>query len=278
MLLVQSKVSEHVVKSYNQSVPVQLDQELSKFAPDGILGRQKLKYLETEYDAKQRTIWCYMCPPGVPSVTQGLIHESLFIQDQVRKAYSRTQADGHAPFTFFVFGSRTPGVYNLGGDLKAFVECVRAGDKETIRRYAHSCIEIVHQNTTAFGLPIVTIALVQGDALGGGFETALSFDVLVAERSAKFCLPEILFNLFPGMGAYSFLARRLDSVRAERLINSGAMMSAEQLFEMGIVDILAEDGQGHTAVSRYITKESARLNARLAINETRRRVNPITRE
>ena len=278
MTLVQNKVSDHLVKTYNQSVPSGLHQGLGKLGHQGILGRQNLQYFETEHDEAQKSLWCYMRPPGLPIVTQGLLNELAGIQDQVKGAFGAASSEGKPPLSFFVFASRAPGVFNLGGDLRTFVECVKAGNRQAIHHYARSCIDIVHQNTTAFGLPIVTVALVQGDALGGGFETAMSFDVLVAERSAKFCLPEILFNLFPGMGAYSFLSRRLDAARAERLINSGSMMTAEALHEMGIVDVLAEDGQGHSAVQRYIAKESARLNARLAIHKTRRRINPITYE
>ena len=180
------------------------------------------------------------------------------------------------PFSYYVFASRVPGVFNLGGDLATFADCVRSGNKALVHHYAQACIEIVYHNVHALHLPIVTIALVQGDALGGGFEKAMSFDVLVAEKSAKFGLPEILFNLFPGMGAYSLLSRKLDAVRAERLITSGELYTAETLFEMGIVDVLAEDGQGDFAVAEYIRKESTRHSARLAINQTRRRVNPLT--
>ena len=62
----------------------------------------------------------------------------------------------------------------------------------------------MYGNSAAFHTPLITIALVQGDALGGGFECALSFDVLIAERSAKMGLPEVLFNLFPGMELTAF--------------------------------------------------------------------------
>jgi DSF synthase len=59
----------------------------------------------------------------------------------------------------------------------------------------------MYENIIHLDRDVTTIALVQGDALGGGFETALSSNVLIAERSAKLGFPEILFNLFPGMGA-----------------------------------------------------------------------------
>ncbi len=86
--------------------------------------------------------------------------------------------------------------------------------------------------------------MVHGDALGGGFETVLSCDVVIAERGAKFGLPEVLFNLFPGMGAYSLLCRRLDGARAQKLMLSGRIYTAEELEEMGLVDLVVEPGEG----------------------------------
>jgi len=53
-------------------------------------------------------------------------------------------------------------------------------------------------------LPLTTISLAQGDALGGGFEAALSCSVIIAERRARFGFPEVMFNLFPGMGPTAF--------------------------------------------------------------------------
>jgi len=57
----------------------------------------------------------------------------------------------------------------------------------------------------------------------------------VAEKNAKMGLPEIMFNLFPGMGAYHLLCRRLPAVKAEQLILSGHTYSADELHEMGVV-------------------------------------------
>ena len=132
---------------------------------------------------------------------------------------------------------------------------MNSGNRDSLHRYARTCIDIVYRNINAFNLPMITMALVQGDALGGGFETALSFDLVVAERSAKMGLPEILFNLFPGMGAYSLLSRRMDAMRAEKMMMSGQIYTAEQLHEMGLVDVLAEDGQGEAAVYELYPEE-----------------------
>lgn len=232
--------------------------------------------LETVLDRVSRTFWCYMRPQGKPIVTHGLLEDLSDMQASFKAAPPSTQETQALPFSYFVFASRTPGIFSLGGDLSHFANCVRSGDRATIHHYARHCVEIIHQNEQAFNLPVITMALVQGDALGGGFETALSFDLIVAERSSKLGLPEILFNLFPGMGAYSFLSRRLDSVRAQKLIMSGKIYTAEELYDMGLVDILVEDGEGEAAVARYIAKNSAKHSAHLGIYQARRRVNPVT--
>ena len=78
------------------------------------------------------------------------------------------------------------------------------------------------------------------------------------------------------MGAFSFLSRKLDAARAQRLITSGDMLTAEQLYEMGVVDILAEDGEGEATITRYMQKNLARHSGLYAINQARRAVSPIS--
>jgi DSF synthase len=117
-----------------------------------------------------------------------------------------------------VLGSRAPGVFCFGGDLSLFERLIRSGDRDGLARYGYRCVEILHRNMHSLDLPMLTIGLVQGAALGGGFEALLSFDYIVAERDATFGLPEILFGLFPGMGAHAILSRKLGSAMADRLI------------------------------------------------------------
>ena len=88
-------------------------------------------------------------------------------------------------------------------------------------------------------------------------------------------LPEILFNLFPGMGAYSLLARRLGMRAAEKFILSGNIYDAAELYDMGIVDVLAEDGEGVQAVHDYIRRNSRARNGIQAIQQVRQRYNPL---
>jgi hypothetical protein len=94
--------------------------------------------------------------------------------------------------------------------------------------------------------------------LGGEFEAVMSSDVLIAEHSAKRGLPEILFNQFSGMGAYSLLSCQpdSDSACAEWLTLSETIYGAEELYDTGFVDALAEDLQGEMAVYDYVCKEN----------------------
>ena len=91
-------------------------------------------------------------------------------------------------------------------------------------------------------------------------------------------LPEVLFNLFPGMGALSFLSRKIGLPEAERLVRSGKTYTGEELYKMGIVDVLAEDGQGEFAMHSWIKKNHKGLNSNQAITRAAQRVNPLKYE
>ena len=80
------------------------------------------------------------------------------------------------------------------------------------------------------------------------------------------------------MGAYSFLARRIGAVKAERIILSGSVFTAEQLHEMGVVDILVADGGGEGAVHSYVEKHKRRPNAYESVYRARQRYHPVTNE
>jgi len=142
-------------------------------------------------------------------------------------------------------------------------------------KYAVACIDVIFPRTRHYELPLVTISLLQGDALGGGLEGALASDIIIAERNCQLGFPEILFNLFPGMGAYSLIARKVSPKFAEKMILGGKMYSAEELHELGLVDVLAEDGKGVEAVNEYIKKQERRSNGYLAVQKARHRFNPL---
>jgi DSF synthase len=242
-------------------------------------GKTNSQY-ETEFEPATGTVWGYFNPSGTPCFSLGLLKD-------IRAHDNALAANGGAleigaekyPVKYYVAGSRIQGVFNLGGDLALFVLLVKAGDREALARYARLCIDNMHARIENYHAGnMVTISLVQGDALGGGMECALSSDVVIAEESAQMGLPEILFNLFPGMGACSLLTRRIGLRAAEQLILSGNVLPAAKLHAMGVVDVLAKDGHGESAVRGWIAKNSRRRNGFQAVMRTRQLTNPITRK
>jgi DSF synthase len=179
---------------------------------------------------------------------------------------------------YVIFASKFPRIFNLGGDLVMFDQLIREGNSQALLSYAEKCIDVVMSMLSHYKLPVTTITLLQGDALGGGFEAALTSDIIIAERSCKMGFPEVLFNLFPGMGAYSLLSRKIGPLQAEKMILSGRIYSAEELQEIGLVDIVIEDNAGEAGVLEYIQKQSPRSNAYQAVQRARQRVNQITRD
>lgn len=211
--------------------------------------------LKTFYDEKNKIGWYLMKGAPRPSYTWRLLDDINAYYETVKQEMADTNGE---KYDFIVLGSAVDGVFSLGGDLDLFGQYIRNKDMDGILSYAMQSINLVHQNMNHLDENLTTISLIQGDALGGGFESAISSNIVVAERGSKIGLPEVLFNLFPGMGAFSVLSRKIGFAAAEKMILSGGLYTAEKLFDMGIVDVLAEKGEGELAVYRYI--KSARNN------------------
>jgi len=230
--------------------------------------------LTTYFDPHSQVAWGYMHSEPRPCFTPTLLQELLsWCHDVAAQIDDPDQTD----VRYMVTASSCPGVFNYGGDLNRFAELILAGDRDRLSQYAQACIEPLYLNAVHLNRPgLKSITLVQGDALGGGFECALSGNVLIAERGAKLGFPEILFNLFPGMGALSLLGRRVGYQKAEQMILSGRLYLAEELYALGAVDVLAEPGMGEMAVHDYIRRETRSRNGALALRSARDEIQPIT--
>ncbi|WP_151448396.1 crotonase/enoyl-CoA hydratase family protein [Lacisediminimonas profundi] len=155
---------------------------------------------------------------------------------------------------------------------------IKARDREALMHYARACVEPAWRRLCHYGGQATTISLVQGDALGGGFECALTSDIIIAEESVRMGFPEILFNLFPGMGAYSLLARRIGAVQAERMILGGELHEVGYLKELGLVDIVVPKGQGKEATEDFIRRHRRQSNGMRAMYRCREFTNPVSLE
>ena len=228
-------------------------------------GLYNLEQLDVFYEDGPQALWTYMRPEGRPSFTPPMLADFQKWQDLIQKGFG----PGAVPLKYLVLGSRKEKVFCFGGDLDLFRRLIESRDRKGLVTYGHRCCEILHRNMNTLNIPMFTIGMVQGDALGGGFEALLSFDYIIAERSAKFGLPEIMFGLFPGMGAHAFLSRKLGSAMADRLITSNETYTAEQMYDLGIVHQIAEDGEGLEATREFIRKSERKhagmVNARRAM-------------
>ncbi len=159
-------------------------------------------------------------------------------------------------------------MFNLGGDLELFCRLIREGDRARLLDYAQRCVRGVHAFHAGLGT-VPSIALVQGNALGRlRGRTELPHHRRRGRRVDG--LPEVLFDLFPGMGAYSFLCQRISPRLAEKIMLEGNLYTASQLKEMGLVDIVVPVGEGVAAVEQVI-KESRRIpHAWAAMRESTR--------
>jgi len=230
-----------------------------------------------QYDPQTRAIWSRWTPGPRPNFNPGLL--------QALSAYCRFVTDTSAsieclgetmPVEYAVLASNVPGVFNLGGDLDLFTQLIDRRDAPGLSQYGKACVDVLYRNYIGHGLPISTISLVQGECLGGGFEAALSSDIIVAERQARFGFPEILFNLFPGMGAYSFLDRKVGRRITEEMLSTGKLYCADDMLALGVVDCVVDTGQGEAAVAALIKRNSRSRNGLVGIAGARRRVNGIT--
>lgn len=242
-----------------------------KYSPTSKV-RQSRSHIDTELGAAIFS----MSPSPRPCFTPSLLEElRLFQQTVAHHVRSSIITRGKSAVRYTVLASDIPGVYNLGGDLELFVSLIRNRDREALLNYAYTCIDAGHQMSMGLDLPITTIALVQGAAQGGGFEAALSCNVLIAEEGSMLGFPEVLFNLFPGMGAYSYLRQRVNTALAERIIVSGNQFRAEELYEMGIIDVLAKPGEGKQKLREFILQTNRRPKVNDLIRHTRTEYNNV---
>lgn len=236
--------------------------------------------IRTSVESELDTYWCHMHADLIDRSDRAcfkrpLIDDILSYQARLGEELKRNASSGRRGLPHLVLASDAD-VFNLGGDLELFCHAIRQHDRPTLLAYAHQCVRGVHAFHTGLGGQAHSIALVQGDALGGGFEAALSCHTIVAEEGAMMGLPEVLFDLFPGMGAYSFLCKRIAAHRAEKLMLEGNVYKSEDLYRMGLVDVLAPRGQGRQAVRELIRKHNRTPCARAAMQQVRQMAQPVT--
>jgi enoyl-CoA hydratase/carnithine racemase len=133
-----------------------------------------------------------------------------------------------------VLASPNPALFCAGADIKAFTKLDAEGGKELLDR-AHGLLREWERS------PVVTVAAVNGAALGGGCEIAMGCDVRIGAGSASFGQPEVNLGIMPGFGGTQRLPRLVGEAKALEMNTTGEAISAEEAYEFGLVNRVVAD-------------------------------------
>jgi DSF synthase len=211
-----------------------------------------------------------------PCFSERLLRELKRCQEGIRRSVA-AETDPKAGVHHLVLASDAD-VFNLGGDLALFAQLIRSGNRGRLLEYAKLCVEVAFNFSRLYEDRVHSIAVVQGEALGGGFEAALCCHTIIAEEGVGMGFPEVLFDLFPGMGAYTFLTRRVSCAQAERMMLDARIYSAEELHKMGVVDYVVPRGEGQQAARDLIRRHQRISNALRSMNVVRQACRPVSLE
>ena len=235
----------------------------------GLLGRP-YKTIRLEWSSDLRLLHVRTCVKPIQCYSLAAMGEMQQVLDDISANPGLVR--------HLVMTSDVPKVFNFGGDLALFVMLVRTADIESLKLYGRRCIDMVWWLENAADIGVHTTVLSQGDTLGGGLESIMPFHKIIFERSAQAGFPEVLFNLFPGMGAWDFTIRKAGFAVANEMILSGRLYSAEELLYRRMVDLMVDDGEGEAAIERVLREVDPRHRGTLAALRARRLVAPITLE
>ena len=133
----------------------------------------------------------------------------------------------------------------FGGRGFARVVSARTSDgKERGAARLREFLERIHAvMNTLDAAPLTTIAAVHGVTFGGGFELALVCDIIIADRMARFCFPELRLGLIPGFGGIPRLKRDLGNAVVRDLLLTGRSFNVMKAQQIGLVSQIAAEGE-----------------------------------
>jgi len=228
-----------------------------------------LSQIAAYYEEGRNVMWMMLRSYPRPCFNQELIEDIMTLTYAAKASGLR--------FDFWVTGSLVPNMYNVGGDLSFFVDPIVNNKREALRAYARACVDCVHAAARGFDVGAISLSMIEGTALGGGFEAALAHHYVLAQNTARMGFPEIAFNLFPGMGGYSLVSRKAGMRLAEELITTGESHTAEWFESRGLVDILFQPGEAFNATRTFMDTLRPKLNGIRAMIRARQRVLQLSR-
>jgi enoyl-CoA hydratase len=140
--------------------------------------------------------------------------------------------------------SKQPAGFSAGADLRELYTEARSRTPSERSREVRVFLERIHRVLNAIDAsPLTTIAAVHGFTFGGGFELALACDLIIADKLARFCFPELRLGLIPGFGGIPRLKRDVGNGLVRDLLLTGRSINASKALAVGLVSQVAAEGR-----------------------------------
>jgi enoyl-CoA hydratase/carnithine racemase len=155
--------------------------------------------------------------------------------------------------------------FSAGADLRELFQRSQGMEKTEAVRGVREFLERIHRvMNTLDAAPITTIAAVHGVTFGGGFELALVCDIIIADRMARFCFPELRLGLIPGFGGIPRLKRDLGNAVVRDLLLTGRSFNVMKAQQIGLVSQIAAEGEA-LRVARATATQVGKFDRRTAV-------------
>jgi enoyl-CoA hydratase/carnithine racemase len=165
---------------------------------------------------------------------------SLEELEQFVRALEGMQAEAHA----LIIHSEMKSGFCAGADLRELYQRSQAMDKNEAAKGIREFLVRIHRVLNRIdAAPLTTIAAVHGVTFGGGFELALACDLIIADKMARFCFPELRLGLIPGFGGIPRLKRDLGNGVVRDLLLTGRSFNAPKAQQIGLVSQVVGEGE-----------------------------------
>ncbi len=182
-------------------------------------------------------------------------------------------ADAHA----IIISSARPEGFCAGADLRELYRFRQELPRDEMLAGLRHFLERIHRVMNLLDeAPMATIAAVHGVTFGGGFELALACDLIVADKMARFCFPELRLGLIPGFGGIPRLKRDLGNAVVRDLLFTGRSINAAKAQSVGLVSQVAAEGDA-LRVARATAAQLAKFDRETLI-AAKKFVKPIPEE
>ena len=165
---------------------------------------------------------------------------SLEELEKFATGFERLQEEAHA---LIIYSEMKPG-FCAGADLRELYQRSQMMEKSAAVTGVRNFLERIHRVLNLIdALPLTTIAAVHGVTFGGGFEVALACDLIIADKMARFCFPELRLGLIPGFGGIPRLKRDLGNAVVRDLLLTGRSFNATKAQQIGLVSQVVGEGE-----------------------------------